>query len=30
MKHIKEYFNVLNMQYKFLDRTSGMKVIDES
>ena len=30
MKHIKDYFNVLNMQYKFLDRTSGMKVIDES
>ena len=30
MKHIKEYFNVLNMQYKFLDRTSSMKVIDES
>ena len=30
MKHIKEYFNVLNMQYKFIDRTSGMKVIDES
>jgi S-adenosylmethionine/arginine decarboxylase-like enzyme len=30
MKHIKEYFNVLNMQYKFLDRTSGMKIIDEN
>ena len=29
MKHIKEYFNVLNMQYKFLDRTSGMKIIGE-
>ena len=30
MKHIKEYFNVLNMQYKFLDRTSGMKIIGEN
>ena len=30
MKHIKDYSNVLNMQYKFLDRTSGMKVIDEN
>ena len=30
MNHIKQYFNVLNMQYKFLDRTTGMKIIDES
>ena len=30
MKHIKEYFNVFNMQYKFLDRTSGMKIIGEN
>jgi len=30
MNHIKQYFSVLNMQYKFLDRTTGMKIIDES
>jgi len=30
MNHIKQYFNVINIQYKFLDRTSGMKIIDES
>jgi S-adenosylmethionine/arginine decarboxylase-like enzyme len=30
MNHIKQYFNVSNMQYKFLDRTTGMKIIDES
>ena len=30
MNHIKQYFNVLSMQYKFLDRTTGMKIIDES
>ena len=29
MTHIKEYFNVLKLQYKFLDRTSGMNIIDE-
>jgi len=30
MDHLKEYFNVLKLQYKFLDRTSGMNIIDES
>ena len=30
MDHIKQYFNVVNIQYKFLDRTSGMKIIDEN
>jgi S-adenosylmethionine/arginine decarboxylase-like enzyme len=30
MNHIKQYFNVINIQYKFLDRTSGMNIIDES
>ena len=30
MDHIKQYFNVLNIQYKFLDRTTGMKIIDET
>jgi len=30
MKHLKQYFNVLNLQYKFLDRTSGMKIIEEN
>ena len=30
MNHIKQYFSVINIQYKFLDRTSGMKIIDES
>ena len=30
MDHIKQYFSVVNIQYKFLDRTSGMKIIDES
>ena len=28
--HIEQYFHVCNMQYKFLDRTTGMTVIDES
>ena len=28
--HIEQYFQVCNMQYKFLDRTTGMTVIDES
>ena len=27
--HLEQYFNVCNMQYKFLDRTTGMTVIDE-
>ncbi len=30
MKHLKDYFNVLHLQYKFLDRTSGMKIIEEN
>ena len=30
MNHIKQYFSVLKLEYKYLDRTSGMKVIDES
>ena len=30
MRHFKLYFDVLNLQYKFLDRTSGMKIIDEN
>ena len=30
LDHIKQYFRVINIQYKFLDRTSGMKIIDES
>ena len=29
LDHIKQYFNVIKIQYKFLDRTSGMKIIDE-
>tara|TARA_Y100000389_G_scaffold126810_1_gene124137 strand:+ start:2303 stop:2686 length:384 start_codon:yes stop_codon:yes gene_type:complete len=30
MNHLKDYFNITNMQYKFLDRTSDMKIIDEN
>ena len=30
MNHIKQYFNVAKLQYKYLDRTSGMNVIDEN
>ena len=28
--HLEEYFNVCNMQYKFLDRTTNMTIIDEN
>ena len=27
---IKKSYKIINIQYKFLDRTSGMKIIDES
>ena len=27
--HLEEYFTISKMQYKFLDRTSGMKIIEE-
>lgn len=29
IQHVNEYFDVDNMQYKYLDRTSGMKIIKE-
>ena len=28
--HLEEYFNVSKMQYKFLDRTTNMTIIDEN
>ncbi len=28
--HLKEYFNVTKIQYKFLDRTTQMTIIEES
>ena len=27
--HLEEYFTISKMQYKFLDRTTGMKIIEE-
>ena len=30
MDHLKSYFHTVNIQYKFLDRTTNMKVIDEN
>ena len=30
VSHLEEYFNVSKMQYKFLDRTTNMTIIDEN
>ena len=27
IEHVNDYFDVVNMQYKFLDRTSDMRII---
>ncbi len=29
IEHVNDYFDVVNMQYKFLDRTSDMRIIKE-
>ena len=29
IRHLEEYFTISKMQYKFLDRTTGMKIIEE-
>ena len=29
INHLKDYFHVSNMQYKFLDRTTQMTILDE-
>ena len=30
IEHVNDYFDVVNMQYKFLDRTSDMRIIKET
>ena len=30
INHLKDYFHVSNMQYKFLDRTTQMTILDEA
>tara|TARA_B100000035_G_scaffold163335_1_gene139112 strand:+ start:2348 stop:2731 length:384 start_codon:yes stop_codon:yes gene_type:complete len=30
ISHLEEYFSISKMHYKFLDRTTGMTIIDES